>query len=156
MSETRSAGVTQAQARIDFQIVPVDQLPPGKTCTVVEVEGRIVASIGQGHASSALCDDLAHLHRTLTEQGRWVQTPFDGEANRIEQPAEGRRIARVAWERVAGDVLPAATLAAPVEQDGLLVWLLHEDHVSASLCSEMSGVAERIAGDGLWRQNWPS
>ncbi|MFD3654378.1 hypothetical protein [Streptomyces sp. NPDC058620] len=43
-----------------------------------------------------------------------------------------------------------------MERKGVLIWLLHEDHASAQLCSEMTAYAERIAGDGLWRQRWPS
>ncbi|MFF3734688.1 hypothetical protein ACFYXM_31485 [Streptomyces sp. NPDC002476] len=46
-------------------------------------------------------------------------------------------------------------MAAPAEADGMRVWLLREEHASRHLCEQMSAYAERIAGDGLWLQNWP-
>lgn len=153
MSETQEVA---GAAEINFQIVPTTQLPPGRSCRLVESAGRLVASVGDAHATPAVCEELSYLHRTLTEQGRWVQTPIGASPDRIEHPAEGRHLASVTWERVAPGVLPKGALAAPVERDGALLWLLREDHVSAQLCAEMSAHGERIVGDGLWQQRWPS
>lgn len=148
-------GTTEA-ARIDFRITPTRELPPGQACKLAESAGRIVASIGEDHATEAVCEELSFLHGTLTEQGRWVQVRFGDDPDRIEQPCQGGTRACVVWERVPAEVLPSRTLAAPVERDGVLVWLVHEDHVSAQLCAEMCAHGRRIAGDGLWQQRWPA
>lgn len=157
-AERRMNVTTEAArtARIDFQIVPTKQLPPGRSCSLEETANRIVVSLGDTHATTAVCKELSFLHRTLTAQGRWVQTSFGGNSDRIEQPAEGHNMARIVWERVPGTVLLSKTLAAQVERNGALLWLVHEDHISAALCAELCVHGKRIGGDGLWQQRWPS
>lgn len=151
-----STTISKAPVRIAFVIVPESTLPPDKAVDLDEVDGLITASIGKRHITEALRAELEELHRTVTQQERWVQTSPEANPHRLEQPAEGLGIAHVAWERVAADVLPHGVLAAPVERDRMLVWLLHEDHASAQLCAEVSEYGRRIAGDGLWEQRWPS
>lgn len=153
MSETSEAAEA---AKIDFQIIPAEQLPPGKSCSLAESVDRILVRIGEAHATHAVCEELVFLHRTLTAQGRWVQCAFGKDPGRIEQPAEGRHVASIVWERVAGHILPRGALAAQVERDGALLWLVHEDHISKQLCAELCTHGERIGGDGLWQQRWPA
>ncbi|MGW7473697.1 hypothetical protein ACWGIT_19140 [Streptomyces cyaneofuscatus] len=155
MSMTIGAAAA-APVRIEFKIVPMETLPPGVAVALDEVDGLIVARIGDKHATDALCAELEELHRTVTQQERWVQTSTASDPHRLERPAEGLGIAHVAWERVPAETLPHGVLAAPVERDGMLVWLLHEDHASAQLCAEVSEYGRRIAGDGLWEQRWPT
>lgn len=155
MGEVRCVAGATGAARVEFQVVPAELLPPGKSCRLKETAGHLAASVRPGHASRALCHELTWLHQALTDQGRWVQTPMGDCPNRIEQPAKGLGIVRVRWERVAARILPGTALVAPVERDGFLTWLLHEEHASEQLCVEMTGHAERIAGDGLWQQRWP-
>ncbi|MFJ6438495.1 hypothetical protein [Streptomyces sp. NPDC091416] len=149
------SGNSAGTAQIEFHIVPMGQLPVGRACDLDEEDGRIVARIGLAHGTAELCEDLAYMHRVLMEQGRWEQTSPCSNPARLDQPSEGLGLAYVSWERVTGETLPKGTLAAPVERDGVLVWLLHEDHASEQLCAEISAYARRIAGDGLWRQHWP-
>ncbi|MGQ4486850.1 hypothetical protein ACN6LM_003865 [Streptomyces sp. SAS_281] len=149
-----SDGATKAPAKIRFQVVPMDALPSGRACRVDEMDGLIVASIGAKHGTPALCDELTLLHEALMAQGRWEQTPCSN-TDRIDQPAEGLEMASIAWEQVSADVLPSNALAAPVEREGALVWLLNEQHASKQLCAEISDYGRRIGGDGLWRQHWP-
>jgi len=153
MSKTVGAA---APVQIKFQIVSLSALPVGVSVSLDEVDGLIVASIGEGHATAELCADLEDMHKTVTEQGRWVQTSTVSDPHRLERPAEGLGIAHVAWERVPAETLPHGVLAAPVERNGMLVWLLHEDHASVQLCAEVSEYGRRIAGDGLWEQRWPT
>lgn len=152
MVDTSMAGTIPL---IRFQIVPMDRLPAGRSCLVVESDGELVASIGEEHGTGALCTELTHLHRPLTDQGRWVQTPMSSGPSRIEQPAEGRGLARVAWERVPATFFPEGNLVSSLEREGLLVWLLDEGHASEQLCTDMCAYGERIVGDGLWQQRWP-
>ncbi|MBK5994410.1 hypothetical protein JHN53_22735 [Streptomyces sp. MBT58] len=155
---SKSVGVAAAAApvRIEFKIVPMRDLPPGAAVALDEVDGLIVARIGDTHATVQLCAELEELHRAVTQQERWVQTSTVSDPHRLERPAEGLGIAHVAWERVPAETLPHGVLAAPVERDGMLVWLLHEDHASVQLCAEVSEYGRRIAGDGLWEQRWPT
>ncbi|MFE1731628.1 hypothetical protein ACFW6X_15915 [Streptomyces bacillaris] len=145
-----------APVQIQFRVVPHDELPDGTAVALSEVDGLIVAWIGEGHATLELCTQLEDLHRTVTAQERWVQTSPASDPHRLERPAEGLGIAHVAWERVSAEVLPDGVLAVPVERDRILVWLLHEEHASEQLCAEVSEYGRRIAGDGLWEQRWPS
>ncbi|MEV6471559.1 hypothetical protein [Streptomyces sp. NPDC051657] len=154
MSKTISG--SRAPVQIAFTIVPTDTLPPGTAVALDELDGLITARIGEGHITPELCAEIEDLHRTVTQQERWVQTSPEANPHRLEQPAEGLGVAHVAWERVAAGVLPSGVLAAPVERDRMLVWLLHEQHASAQLCAEMSEYGRRIAGDGLWEQRWPA
>ncbi|MEU6614437.1 MULTISPECIES: hypothetical protein [unclassified Streptomyces] len=154
MSKTISG--SRAPVRIAFELVSASTLPPGKAVALDEVDGLITARIGEGHMTPELRAEIEDLHRTVTQQERWVQTSPELDPHRLEQPAEGLGIAHVAWERVAAGVLPRDVLAAPVERDRMLVWLLHEDHASAQLCAEVSEYGRRIAGDGLWEQRWPT
>ncbi|MFF7012267.1 hypothetical protein ACFY9Y_22325 [Streptomyces fimicarius] len=147
---------SRAPVRIAFEIVPTDALPPGAAVALDEADGLITARIGEGHMTPQLRAEIEELHRTVTQQERWVQTSPESDPRRLERPAEGLGIAHVAWERVAAEVLPRGVLATPVERDRMLVWLLHEDHASAQLCTEVSEYGRRIAGDGLWEQRWPT
>ena len=153
MSSTKAA--VQAVPQIVFRVVPASQVPPGKTCSLTESEGLITVSIGAGHATRALCEELTRMHQVLTDQGRWVQTSPAESPDRIEQAAEGQGWARVAWLRVPASALPGGVLTASAEKKGMLVLFIHEEHASAQLCTHMMAYAERIAGDGLWRQRWP-
>ncbi|WP_228989459.1 hypothetical protein [Streptomyces sp. DH8] len=150
---TTSGG--KAPVRIAFEIVPESTLPPDTAVVLDEVDGLITARIGKRHITPELRAELEDLHRTVTQQERWVQTSPELDPTRLERPAEGLGIAHVAWERVAAEVLPTGVLAAPLERDRMLVWLLHEDHASAQLCAEVSEYGRRIGGDGLWEQRWP-
>ncbi|MEU2800356.1 hypothetical protein [Streptomyces sp. NPDC007117] len=153
MSKTISG---RASVRIAFELVSEVTLPPGVAVALEEVDGLITARIGESHMTPELRAEIEELHRTVTQQERWVQTSPESDPHRLERPAEGLGVAHVAWERVAAGVLPRGVLAAPVERDRMLVWLLHEDHASAQLCGEMSEHGRRIAGDGLWEQRWPT
>lgn len=149
-----SDGATTAPAEIRFQVVPMNALPDGRACRVEETDGLIVASIGAKHGTPALCEELTLLHEMLIAQGRLEQTPCSN-ADRINQPAEDLAMATIAWEQVSAEVLPSDALAALVEREGALVWLLNEQHASKQLCAEVSEYDRRIGGDGLWRQHWP-
>lgn len=150
-----SDGATKDPAQIQFQVVPMDALPSGRACRVDEMDGLIVARIGVQHGTAALCEELTVLHEALMVQGRWEQTPCSN-PGRIDQPAEGLAMATITWEQVSADVLPSDALAAPVEREGALVWLLSEQHATKQLCAEISEYGRRIGGDGLWRQHWPA
>lgn len=154
MSTTITGGTAPVQ--IAFEIVPESTLPPDAVVALDEVDGLITARIAEGHITPELRAELEELHRTVTQQQRWVQTSPELDPHRLERPAEGLGIAHVAWERVAAGVLPEGVLAAPVERDRMLVWLLHEHHASTRLCAEVTEYGRRIAGDGLWEQRWPS
>lgn len=141
------------RARAHFKIVAADQLPPGRACRITEEEGSITVAIRRGDGTDDLCAQLVEYHGPLLGQCRWVQT-LPASTKRIELPPQGLAIARASWQHIARHKLPSGAVCLPHERPGDFTWLLHEDHASDQLCTEMNRYLTRIVGDGLWLQRW--
>jgi hypothetical protein len=141
-------------ARIQFEGVSPEKLPPGKVCDVREGPGWLAVRMHEREVTPQLLSQLNDKCQLLLGQERWAQTEMEDD-HRIEQPAEGREIATSSWHRLRDDQLPEGELCVFVELDGCCFGLIHEDHLTQQLCDEINDYLARLVGDGLWRQHWP-
>jgi hypothetical protein len=104
------------------------------------------------HVRSALVWDFNWVTRHQIGHGLWRQRWTDD--GRMLQPAEGRCIAISRWEIIPARAMPRTTTVVPVEEHGSCIWLIKEGQCTTAMRDAMNQMLERIAGDGLWLQQW--
>lgn len=145
----------QDVTEVRFEIVSdAHRVPAGRACRIDETDGVLVVQIRPPHATPALCQELNWHHRQILHEGAWAQTPVT--AGRVEEPPAGLQIADVRWEIDSAGELPPQVPCLPLEGPGCFTWRIGKGHATQQLCDEMNEYLARIAGDGLWVQNWGS
>lgn len=104
------------------------------------------------HADSRLLDAFNRISGHQVGHGMWRQNwTHEG---RMQLPAQGLGVAVSQWEILPAHCMPSERVLIPVEEEGLCVWLIREGYCTRALRDEMNRKLERIAGDGLWLQDW--
>lgn len=129
------------------------RIPPGQLVYVEEQPGGVAdIYIHPLHVRQPLLWELNWLTRHMVGYGLWRQN-WD-QSDRTRQPPEGLSVAVSCWEIVPADELPRDCCVFPLEEEGSSVWLIRSGSCTAAFVDEMNRMLDRIAGDGLWLQEW--
>jgi hypothetical protein len=140
---------SSAVYHLDF----MGRIPPGQLVHAEDQSGaQVDIYLHPLHARKGLVWDLNWHTRHYVGHGLWRQNWTEGE--RMQEPAEGLGVAESRWEIVPAAEMPRDRHVFTVEQDGNCVWLIRAGHCTVSLERAMNRMLERIAGDGLWLQDW--
>ncbi len=129
------------------------RIPPGRLVSVEEQPGGLAdIYMHPLHVRQPLLWELNWLTRHQVGYGLWRQK-WD-HSGRTRQPAQGLSVAASSWEIVPSAELPKGCHVFPLEEDGSCVWLIRSGYCTATFVNEMNRLLDRIAGDGLWLQDW--
>lgn len=136
-----------------YHLAGRDKIPRDRLVYVEDHEGALARIyLHRLHADSRLRDDFNHITGHQVGHGMWRQNwTHEG---RMQLPAQGLGIAVSRWEILPAHCMPSDRVLIPVEEKGLCVWLIREGYCTRALRDEMNRMLERIAGDGLWLQDW--
>jgi len=73
---------------------------------------------------------------------------------RMQEPAEGLNLAEAVWKIVPASSMPAGRYAFCLETRGRSIWLIRSGYCTAALRDAHNEMCRRLAGDGLWVQDW--
>ncbi|HZF92098.1 hypothetical protein [Streptomyces sp.] len=129
------------------------RIPSGQLIHVEDHPGEVAEIyLHRLHVRSPLLWQINWLTRQQVGYGLWRQRWT--EDGRMCAPAEGLGVAVSRWDIVPASEMPSDCYVFPVEDDGSCVWLIRVGYCTVELQSEMNRMLERIAGDGLWLQDW--
>ncbi|WP_190040355.1 hypothetical protein [Streptomyces fructofermentans] len=136
-----------------YHLARHDKIPIGSLVHVEDYKGeRADIFLHKDHADSRLRAEFNHITSHQIGHGMWRQRwTHEG---RMQQPSEGLEIAVSRWEIIPAHRMPSGTILMTVEEKGLCVWLIREGYCTRALRDEMNRMLGRIAGDGLWIQDW--
>lgn len=129
------------------------RIPPGRVIYVEDHPGGLAdIYVHPFHVRQQLLWDLNWTLRHQVGYGLWRQNWTH--RGRMQHPAEGLGVAASVWEIVPADEMPRDRYVFPVEEDGSCVWLIRSGSCTITFLDEMNRMSDRIAGDGLWLQDW--
>ncbi len=136
-----------------YHVASPGRVPPGKLVHVVDhPDSTADIYFHPLHVRSDLVWDFNWVSRHQIGHGLWRQRWTDD--GRMLQPAEGHCIAISRWEIVPASEMPRRLTVMPVEEKGSCIWLIKEGRCTIAMRDAMNQMLERIAGDGLWLQQW--
>lgn len=104
------------------------------------------------HIRAEVVQQLNQLGLHQIGHGLWRQR-WAG-SDRVNQAAEGLKVAESRWEIVPSREMPKRRHVVPIEEDGICVWHVKAGYCTSALVDEMNRIWERVVGDGLWVQYW--
>lgn len=129
------------------------RIPPGQLIYVEDHPGGLAdIYVHPLHVRQPLLWDLNWTLRHQVGYGLWRQNWTH--SGRMQHPAQGLGVAASSWEIVPSNEMPRDRYVFPIEEDGRCVWLIRSGYCTTAFLNEKNRMLDRIAGDGLWLQDW--
>ncbi|MFI8535313.1 hypothetical protein ACIGMX_34350 [Streptomyces aquilus] len=131
-------------------------IPPGRLLHAEEQpDGTVDVFLHPLHVREELAWELNWINCQQVGMGhwrqRWLNSPHSG---RMHDPTEGLDVCLSRWEIIPQARMPKNRHVFPVEKERSAIWLIRSGSCTTAMRDAMNVMLSRIAGDGLWVQNW--